>query len=241
MSSIYEALKRSQVSGTIPSHAPDRSITRRRRTYLLVAAAIVVSSSITAALIFGLGVTGKGGPREAAIVSRAAPSDPGRIIDLMNKADRLRRKNDLEGAIAAYLAVIDSNPGYADAYLQLGELYYGAGRFEEALSIMTTAKKIKPNDARLLNNMGSVLLAKDNAAEALTYFVQARRNSADYVEPLYNMACAYARLNKKGAALSSLRQAVDMQPEVRLWASRDPDLASLRADKDFESIVHPNE
>ena len=89
--------------------------------------------------------------------------------------------------------------------------------------------------------MGSVLLAKDNAAEALNYFVQARRNSADYVEPLYNMACAYAKLKKKDAALSSLRQAAEMQPEVRLWASRDPDLVSLRGDRDFESIVHPKE
>ena len=241
MSSIYEALRRTQMNGTEPSRTEGPRITRGRRVYLVVAAAIVISSSITAALIYGIGFSEKKGPQETTTVAQPVAQDPGRIIDLMNRADRLHRKDDLEGAIAAYRLVIDSAPGYADAYLQLGELYYGAGRYDEAFSIMTTAKKLKPNDARLLNNMGSVLLAKDNAAEALTYFVQARRNSADYVEPLYNMACAYARLNKNDAALSSLRQAVGMQPEVRLWASRDPDLASLRADKDFKSIVHPNE
>lgn len=241
MSSIYEALKRTQMNNPEPSRTEGPRITRGRRVYLVIAAAIVLSSSVTAVLIYGLSNSGRERIQEPAAITGPVQSEPGRIIDLMNRADRLHRKNDLEGAIAAYRTVIESAPGNADAYLRLGELYYGAGRFDEALSTMTTAKKLKPNDARLLNNIGSVLLAKDDAAEALTYFVQARRNSADYVEPLYNMACAYARLNKKGAALSSLRQAVDMQPEVRLWASRDSDLAALRTDKDFKSIVHPNE
>jgi hypothetical protein len=51
------------------------------------------------------------------------------------------------------------------------------------------------------------------------------------------MACAYARLKKNDAALSSLRQACSMQPEARLWARRDPDLASLKGSKEFEDII----
>lgn len=240
MSSIYDALKRSQMSGTEPPRMDGAQVVRGARVYWIIAAAIVVSSAATVVLLYGIGFIGQGGG-DAPVVASPAPVGPERIIDLMNKADRLQRKEDLEGAVEAYRNVLELSPGYAEAYLRLGELYYGAGRFDEAFSTMSAAKKLKPNDARLLNNMGSVLLAKDDAAQALTYFIQARRNSADYVEPLYNMACAYARLNKKGAALSSLRQAADMQPEVRLWASRDKDLSSLKGDKDFESIVHPNE
>lgn len=241
MSSIYEALKRSQASSSEPSRSEAPGTPRGRGIYLIIAAAIVISSAITAAAIHWLGSNRPGTSFETVVEQPAATADPERIIDLMNRADRLHRKDDQEGAIAAYRAVIELAPEYADAYLRLGELYYGAGRFDEAFVTMTTALKLRPDDARLLNNMGSVLLAKDNAAEALNYFVQARRNSADYVEPLYNMACAYAKLNKKDAALSSLRQAADMQPEVRLWASRDQDLAPLRGDRDFESIVHPKE
>lgn len=240
MSSIYEALKRSQMSSPGPSRSDAPGITRGRRVYWIMAAAVLISSALTATAVYWFGHAEKGRPTDT-IAIQPAPSSPERIIDLMNRGDRMHRKNDLEGAIAAYRSVIESAPGYADAYLQLGELFYGAGRFDEAFETMSSAQKLRPDDARLLNNMGSVLLAKDNAAEALTYFVQARRNSSDYVEPLYNMACAYAKLNKKDAALSSLRQAAGMQPEVRLWASRDPDLASLRGDRDFESIVHPKE
>jgi tetratricopeptide (TPR) repeat protein len=239
MSSIYEALKRSQAGNTDPSLTDERPIQRGFRIYWIVAAALI-SSAVTAVLIYGIGIVGQDRVPVPAS-TRTTPSNPERTVDLMNKADRLSRKSDLDGAIEVYRSVIEKSPGYTEAYLKMGELYYGAKRFDEAHSILSTAIKIKPGDARLLNNMGSVLLAKGDAAQALTYFVQARRNSADYVEPLYNMACAYAKLNKKGAALSSLRQASGMQPEVRLWASRDPDLASLRGDKDFESIVHPNE
>ncbi|HNQ85129.1 MAG TPA: tetratricopeptide repeat protein [Deltaproteobacteria bacterium] len=240
MSSIYEALKRSQASSPEQSRSNTPYIVRGRRIYWIVAAAVLISSALTAAAIFWMAP--ERGERSVETVA-AQPVTPGpvRTLELMNKGDRLRRKNDLEGAVAAYQEVIKETPDYAEAHLQLGELFYGAGRFDEAFAAMAKAQKLRPDDARLLNNMGSVLLAKDNAAEALNYFVQARRNSADYVEPLYNMACAYAKLKKKDAALSSLRQAAEMQPEVRLWASRDPDLVSLRGDRDFESIVHPKE
>jgi len=163
--------------------------------------------------------------------------DRERIIDLMNKADRMHSKGDVQGAINIYLQALALSPGMAEAYLKLGSIYYEAKLYDKAYDTYANARKLKPNDARLLNNIGSVLLAKGDPEKALTYFIQARRNSADYVEPLYNMACAYARLKKKDAALSSLRQACSMQPEARLWARRDTDLASLKGDKDFEMII----
>jgi Tfp pilus assembly protein PilF len=155
----------------------------------------------------------------------------------MNKADRLNTKGEKEEAIRAYTEIIAQSPSLAEAYLKLGGLYYETKQYDKAFETYAHARKLRPNDARLLNNMGSVLLTKGDPAQALNYFIQARRNSADYVEPLYNMACAYARLNKKDAALSSLRQACSMQPEARLWASRDPDLAVLKDEKDFIRII----
>jgi tetratricopeptide (TPR) repeat protein len=168
---------------------------------------------------------------------QTAQLDPERIIDLTNKADKLHSRGLMEDAVKAYLQVISMNPSFSEAYLKLGSLYYENKIYDKAFETYSHAQKLKPNDARLLNNMGSVLLAKGDPAKALTFFIQARRCSADYVEPLYNMACAYARLKKNDAALSSLRQACSMQPEARLWASRDPDLAALKGRKEFEDII----
>jgi tetratricopeptide (TPR) repeat protein len=206
----------------------------------VVAAAVLVSSVLTMALLYGVSLLGDR-PETAQIPAVDRPVDQERVAGLMNKADRLRLKDDPDGAMEAYREVIALTPKHVDAHMRLGELYYGAQRFDEALAVLEESRKMKPDEPRILNNMGSVLLAKGDPAQALTFFVQARKNSADYVEPLYNMACAYARLNKKGAALSSLSQAAAMQPEVRLWASRDPDLASLRDDREFQAIVRPAE
>lgn len=242
MSSIYEALKRARAveSSSLAAHSPAGP--SRTRPYRLLALAVLAGAAVTAAAIYGLGLAGpeQETARNGAAV-HSAGIDPGEILELMHRADRLVQAGDLEGAAVKYREALGRAPGYTDAYLKLGEALYRLGRYDEAASTFSQGLAKRPNDARLLNNMGSVLLAKGDAAQALALFVQARRNSADYVEPLYNMACAYARMNRKDAALSSLGQAVRMQPEVKLWAARDPDLASLRGEKEFEAIVNPKE
>ncbi len=240
MSSIYDALKRTQTNRPFPPRSDGPQPEKGARTVRAIVAAVIVGSALTLALVYGVSRMGDR-PGTTPAPAETGPVDQEKVAGLMNKADRLRLRDDPEGAMEAYREVITLSPGHVDARMRLGELYYGAQRFDEALSVLEEARKMKPDEPRILNNMGSVLLAKGDPAQALTYFVQARKSSAEYVEPLYNMACAYARLNKKGAALSSLSQAAAMQPEVRLWASRDPDLASLRDDREFQAIVRPAE
>jgi tetratricopeptide (TPR) repeat protein len=240
VSSIYDALKRSQTNRPLPPRTGGPEPEKDTRKIKVIIAAVLVGSALTLALVYGVSHRADR-PGTTQAPAERGPVDQEKVAGLMNKADRLRLRDDTEGAMEAYREVITLSPGHVDAHMRLGELYYGAQRFDEALSVMDEARKMNPDEPRILNNMGSVLLAKGDPAKALTYFVQARKSSAEYVEPLYNMACAYARLNKKGAALSSLSQAAAMQPEVRLWASRDPDLASLRDDREFQAIVRPAE
>jgi tetratricopeptide (TPR) repeat protein len=236
MSSIYEALKRTQMNRHVASSADVSEGVRSHRVYWIIIAALLLGSALTTALLYGIGIIGKT-HSASQVVEQQAQEDTSRIFDLMNKADRLRSKGQLTDAIQAYSQIITQNPIFAEAYLKLGSLYYEMKFYDKAFETYTRVRKLKPNDARLLNNMGSVLLAKGEPAQALTFFIQARRCSADYVEPFYNMACAYARLKKNDASISSLRQACSMQPEARLWARRDPDLASLKGSKEFEDII----
>lgn len=241
MSSIYEALKRSQAQQGSVACAGAVQQAIRPRVVGIVATAVVVSSVVTAVAIYLFAGPPGVQKDQASITAQENAGDASRILELMATAERLRLKGELEPALNAYREVIRQAPGYTEAYLRSGEVCYLLKRFDEAEDVLAAGLKLRPQDARLLNNMGSVLLAKGKAAESLTYFVQARRSSSDYVEPLYNMACAYARMNRKEAALSSLRQACEMQPEVRLWAVRDPDLAVLAGEKEFKAIVQPGQ
>jgi tetratricopeptide (TPR) repeat protein len=274
MSSIYDALKRSQNEKQLSFPIGSYGTSSSKKWYWVILGAILFSSICTMGILYSIGLLGpeeksQTVPRPVHTAQLAAPVekqvpmipapqsntkqvtaapqpkesrqnvpiDPDRLWDLMRKAEKLHQKGDLEGAIQAYNELISLAPTFIDLKISLGGLYYEDKQYDQALDIYKKALAGAPGNAKLMNNIGSVLLAKNEAEPALKYFIQAHRISSDYVEPLYNMACAYARLKKNGAALSSLRQACIMQPEARLWAKRDPDLKALRGDKEFEEIV----
>ncbi|MGH9579563.1 MAG: TPR end-of-group domain-containing protein, partial [Terriglobales bacterium] len=56
---------------------------------------------------------------------------------------------------------------------------------------------------------------------------------------LYNAACTYAQLQKKADALEMLRRAIDSGYQRLEWARRDPDLASLQDEPEFQRLVSP--
>jgi len=54
---------------------------------------------------------------------------------------------------------------------------------------------------------------------------------------LYNITCAYARMGEKKQALRHLKKAIKSGWRVREWAKTDPDLDSLRKEKEFLSLI----
>jgi non-specific serine/threonine protein kinase len=53
---------------------------------------------------------------------------------------------------------------------------------------------------------------------------------------LYNAACAYCKMNKKAEALDALRKSWEAGTQDADWARRDPDLATLHGDPEFERL-----
>jgi non-specific serine/threonine protein kinase len=53
---------------------------------------------------------------------------------------------------------------------------------------------------------------------------------------LYNCACAFCKLRMKREAMDALRKAWDNGFKDAQWARRDPDLALLHGDPEFERL-----
>jgi len=93
-----------------------------------------------------------------------------------------------------------------------------------------------PEDAR-----ARVLLASDyasmgrfeDAAREASLAMALRPNEATV---LYNAACVFGVMEKKDEALGALRKAWDAGFREADWARRDPDLATLRGDPEFERL-----
>jgi Flp pilus assembly protein TadD len=93
-----------------------------------------------------------------------------------------------------------------------------------------------PDDAR-----GRVHLAIDyvaakrieEASREVQFAVALRPNDANVQ---YNVACVYCAMNNKADALGALKRAWDNGLRDGDWARRDPDLAILHGDPEFERL-----
>jgi len=73
--------------------------------------------------------------------------------------------------------------------------------------------------------------------EALRHLTRALADDAESGNVHYMLAVVHARRGNSEASLSHLRQAVELDPETRGGARRDPDLDSLRETEAFRQIV----
>jgi serine/threonine protein kinase/Tfp pilus assembly protein PilF len=93
-----------------------------------------------------------------------------------------------------------------------------------------------PEDARariLLGANYARLGREEDALRELNLAVTLRANEASI---LYNAACVYCGLNKKTEALEALRKAWEAGSKDAVWTRRDPDLAPLHGDPEFERL-----
>jgi non-specific serine/threonine protein kinase len=74
---------------------------------------------------------------------------------------------------------------------------------------------------------------KDDALRELNLAVTLRANEASI---LYNAACVYCSLNENAEALVALRKAWEAGSKDAVWTRRDPDLAALHGDPEFERL-----
>jgi serine/threonine protein kinase/Tfp pilus assembly protein PilF len=93
-----------------------------------------------------------------------------------------------------------------------------------------------PEDARarvLLSNYYAEFGQVEDALRELNLAVTLRANEASI---LYNAACVYCSLNRKPEALNALRKAWEAGFQDSVWARRDPDIAILHGDPEFERL-----
>jgi len=93
-----------------------------------------------------------------------------------------------------------------------------------------------PEDARARTLMAAFYAAMnrvDDAVREANFAMTLRPNEANV---LYNVACAFCTLKKKPEALGALRKAWEAGYKDAEWARRDPDLALLHDEPEFERL-----
>jgi serine/threonine protein kinase/Tfp pilus assembly protein PilF len=179
-------------------------------------------------------------------------------VRMVKKA--IERKRDTEGAYyllcralfaaGRYPEILDISETAIEAsgedynvYVPIVNAFGAIGKHEAARNMIQRRMaafenhlKQVPEDARariLLGGDYAQLGRPDDALRELNLAVTLRANEASI---LYNAACLYCTLERKPEALDALQKAWEAGFRDSVWARRDPDLAILHGEPEFERL-----
>ncbi len=109
----------------------------------------------------------------------------------------------------------------------------------QRIQVLEAHLKKVPEDAR-----GRTLLATDyanleRADDAMREAQLAMALRSNDAMVMYNVACVFGQLGRKTETLEALRKAKDAGWKDATWARRDPDLAIVHGDPEFEKLYPP--
>ncbi len=172
----------------------------------------------------------------------------------------ISRKRDCEGAYYLLLRALFASGKYDEVAALAEEAIEGAGNdYNVYIPIMNALGALGREDAkrhvrgRLLEAFeihlrevpedarARILRAGMYAQEGRTEDSVREANLAMVLRPneatvLYNAACTFASLGKRAEAIDALRKAWDAGFKDADWTRRDPDLATLHGDPEFERL-----
>ncbi len=140
---------------------------------------------------------------------------------------------------------IQIDPNYHPLWVTKGKaLELGFQRYEEALDCYEKTLELKPQQE---GNVASTWSDKANplyelgryqeSIEAVNKALASNSDSVDVGKAVYLKACCYAVLKEDGLALTSLKEAVELNHIFKDWAKKDSDWSHLYSDPRFQDIV----
>ncbi len=114
--------------------------------------------------------------------------------------------------------VAEKNPGDAKARVDLGNLYFDAERYPEAIAWYQQALKIHPGDADVSTDLGVCYYYSNDPDRALQQFEASLKANPTHVKTLLNqgIVLAFGKQDLKGAAAAweKLIQMAPTSPEA---------------------------
>ena len=180
--------------------------------------------------------------RSVAALNRWVAENPRDSLAYQQLGRNLSQLRRYEEAESAYQKALDLGGTDAGIYLGLGQMRFGQKRYEEAAQFLT---KAIDGGARFSQVYGQLAFAQMNLGrneEAIKSYEKAFEagippGATTRGVAYYNMACAYARLKQTDKAFEMLGRAIDEGMNNRQTFETDTDLAALRADARFQTLL----
>lgn len=154
----------------------------------------------------------------AGIVSAFSQNVPKLARETLNRAKKMAEGGKADLALPLMREAIKIFPEYFEAHLELGNLLLQTGHLEEAITELDQARKINPNDERVYQSFGLVLMQQRKYALAVAIFAEASRlNPTNPLNPLMR-------------AMALIHQASTIDPSISEQAATDREFILGRAE-----------
>ena len=137
-----------------------------------------------------------------------------RIDTLLADARSAAARGNYEIAVWGYRQVLLREPENTEAAVKLGSLYLDAGKFDDAHKLLEKARKVTPDDEKLVDSCARSLIGKRNYDEALKLLrdLRKKRNGRVSAQLLLTEAVACSRSGKNSDAEKSFKAVLKQQP-----------------------------
>ncbi len=183
------------------------------------------------------------------------PREALRSMKQMADADRSLLRGDVEGAIAGYHAVIDSEPASVDPRIRLAQILIAQQRHADAYELLVAAVAIAPQEPFLHQKLGETLEALGRNEAALAAFDAGVARHPDARELRNGRWRCLNQLGRQEVMLAEAQRAVERDPSDGMaryaramgccsrgsigafLAALERELAALPGDKILENAV----
>jgi cytochrome c-type biogenesis protein CcmH/NrfG len=107
-----------------------------------------------------------------------------------------------EAKASSMKTIAQQNPSDADTRIQLGNMYFDAGRYQEAATWYEQAVRLRPKDANVSTDLGISYYYMNDPDRALAQFDQSLKIDPRHAKTLLNIGIvrAFGKQDMKGAA-----------------------------------------
>ena len=139
-----------------------------------------------------------------------------------------------ESRASAMKTTAQQNPADAETRVQLGNMYFDAGRFQDAADWYDAALKIRPKDVNVSTDLGIAYYYMNQPDRALTQFERSLAVDPGHAKTLLNIGIvrAFGKQDLKGAA--------DVWQKVLVVAPSSEEARAARQALDGLRSAHPD-
>jgi tetratricopeptide (TPR) repeat protein len=175
-------------------------------------------------------------PKALALLKTIVDENPNDIQALKIYADVLSDNDDLSGAEAAFKKALALDPKDAGTMINLAGLAYRQNKPAEAEKYIADVVNSGNMNRDLYTNIAFTLLVAGKDKESAVYYEKAlamEPRGIDY----YNLACAYAKVNDAGKALTALENSLKYGYGTKQQIESDPDFKLIRSDNGYKTFM----